>query len=74
MNNPLAKELAASGLLMALSRIAKLGDKAQELALDAMHSFDEYQKADPRCIAFIPVENRVCLHCGKPTQEREDKP
>ena len=72
MSDLLSKERAASGLLMALSRIAKLGDKAQELALDAMHSFDAYQKADPRCVVIAPAERRVCLHCGKLTQEREE--
>lgn len=65
------KSRAKSALLFALSRIAKLGDKAQELAIDAMHSFDEYQLAEPRPRVLRPEQRSVCLHCGKPYEEVE---
>lgn len=65
------KSQAQTALLFALSRIAKLGGKAHELALDAMHSFDEYRLAEPRPRVIRPEQRSVCLHCGKPYEEQE---
>lgn len=65
------KSQAQSVLLFALSRIAELGDKAQELALDAMHSFDEYRLAEPPPRVLRPDPGSVCLRCGKPYEEVE---
>ena len=66
------KSQARSALLFALSRIAKLGGYAHELALDAMHSFNEYQLAEPRPRVLRPDQRSVCLHCGKPYEGQED--
>jgi hypothetical protein len=66
------KSQAQTALLFALSRIAKLGDKAQELALDAMHSFDEYRLAEPKPpIVVQPAPRSVCLRCGHPYEKEE---
>ena len=65
------KSQAQTALLFALSRIAKLSDKAQEFALDAMHSFDEYRRAEPRPAVLRPDQRSVCLHCGKPYEEND---
>ena len=65
------KSQAAAALLFALSRIANLSDRAQDLALDAMHSFDEYRLAEPRPVVWRPDQRSVCLHCGKPYEEND---
>ena len=65
------KQIAASAVMQALARLARLGPEAQELALDARHAFEEYQRADPRTQVVYDGGRSICLHCGKPYQEVE---
>lgn len=65
------KQMAASAIMMALARIARLSPEAQEFALDARHAFEEYQRADPRTVVAYDGGRSVCLHCGKKYQEVE---
>jgi hypothetical protein len=67
-----AKQEARSGVLLALSRLARLGDTAQGFALDAMHAFDEYQRHDPTVVVVRDEGRTVCLHCGKPYEGKEE--
>ena len=62
------KQVAAS------ARIARLGPDAQELALDARHAFEEYQRADPRMTVVYDSGRSVCLHCGTPYEGKEAAP
>jgi hypothetical protein len=65
------KQVAASAIMQALARIARLGPEAQELSLDARHAFEEYQRADPRTVVAYDSGRSVCLHCGKPYENKE---
>lgn len=65
------KQIAASAVMQALARLARLGPEAQELALDARHAFEEYQRADPRTTVVYDGGRSICLYCGKPYQEVE---
>ena len=66
--------MAASAIMQALARIARLGPDAQELALDARHAFEEYQRADPRTVVAYDSGRSVCLHCGTPYEGKEAAP